>query len=187
MMYSYMLFLVLYQIALYTIGFTVIIMHKLAMWSCLATFFVCWKLLQRQGEEYWYGFLPFYNQYKMCEIAFGKNRGWFFIFLFIPIINFIFYPIYCNELRKKYNYDSLFTIGLILLPIVFLPILVFDEKHLNKMKKRKPLNTEKKNEEKKETEQTVEEDMSEENSETETTKKDILEKINEKIEEERNN
>lgn len=106
--------------------------NKLCILSCLTTFFTEWKMLENKDEEYWYGFIPFYNMYKMCEITFGEKNGWYCIFLFLPITNWIMYPIYCNELRKKYGYESLFTIGLILLPFVFLPILAFDEKDCEK-------------------------------------------------------
>lgn len=101
-------------------------LNLLTILSCITIFFVGWKVMERQNKPYWYGFIPFYNMYEMCEIAFGVGKGWFCILLFLPITNWIMYPIYCNKLREKYGYETLFTVGLILLPFVFLPILVFE-------------------------------------------------------------
>ena len=104
--------------------------HKLMILCCITTFFVEWKLLEERNEEYWYGFIPFYNMYKLCEIVFGKDKGWYCIWLFLPITSWIMYPIFCNELRKQYNYEPMFLVGLLFLPFIFLPILVFDKQNI---------------------------------------------------------
>lgn len=107
------------------------VLNLLSILSCLTTFFVGWKLIEKENKPYWYGFIPFYNMYEMCEIAFGIGKGILCLFLFFPITNWIMYPIYCNKLREKYDYEPLFGVGLLLLPFVFLPILAFDEKKDN--------------------------------------------------------
>lgn len=127
-MVTYMTSIFLFEIFIYLFFEICNIVNKLFLFSFFMIFIIGWKLMEKEKEEYWYGFIPFYNIYKLCEIVFGKNKGWYCILLFIPIVNLIMYPIYCNELRKHYEYEELFTVGLILLPIIFLPILAFDEK-----------------------------------------------------------
>ena len=164
-------------------------------------------MMERQNKPYWYGFIPFYNMYEMCEIAFGVGKGWFCILLFLPITNWIMYPIYCNKLREKYGYETLFTVGLILLPFVFLPILVFENeertiekenlRHISKMAnwyaneatKDKDKDKDKENENEKETreEQILNQtkEAVDESVEENQEKIDIVDKIQEKINEEK--
>ena len=178
--------IILFESIMFLIVITCNILHKLNILSCFTTFFTGWKLFENNNKEYWYGFIPFYNMYEMCEIAFGENKGWYCIGLFLPITSWFMYPIYCNELRKKYKYEPLFTIGLIFLPFVFLPILIFDnEENIEEIRKKSDNHISKManwiHEDTDETENTT-------NYQSEKIVKDIdIEKIQEKINQEKEN
>ena len=46
--------------------------------------------------------------------------------MFVPIVNIVFWIWSVNLLAKSFGKSEGFTIGLILLPIIFYPILAFD-------------------------------------------------------------
>lgn len=107
---------------------------------------VCnWKLFEEANEEGWKALIPFYNTYISCGIV-GLNKNWVWImvinalvsiaFSVIPIIGTllsvitmsinIYFAIILNISKARaFSKSDEFSIGLILLPVVFLPILAF--------------------------------------------------------------
>lgn len=83
-----------------------------------------WKVFEKAGKPGWAAIIPIYNVIVLLEII-GKPI-WWFILLLIPIVNFIFGIIMLNLLSKSFGKGVGFTIGLIFLPFIFVPLLAFD-------------------------------------------------------------
>jgi hypothetical protein len=82
-----------------------------------------WKVYEKAGKPGWACLIPFYNIYVLTKIA-GKP-GWWLLLLLIPGINIIFSIWLVNMVSKSFGKDEGFTVGLLLLGIVFWPILGF--------------------------------------------------------------
>ncbi len=100
------------------IGFIVIAL-------AIAVFMIAalWKIFEKAGEEGWKAIIPLYNCYVLLKIV-GKP-GWWLILFLIPIVNYVFIIWTYNMLSKSFGKDEGFTVGLVLLGIVFFPILGF--------------------------------------------------------------
>jgi len=89
--------------------------------------FVNWKLFEKAGKPGWAAIVPIYNIIVYLEIV--KMPIWWLILMLIPCVNFVAFSaigiIGSLRLAKAFGKDTGFAIGLILLPIVFLPLLVF--------------------------------------------------------------
>ncbi len=81
-----------------------------------------WKVFEKAGKPGWAAIIPIYNVLILLEIV-GKPWWWLLIMMFIPIANIIFAIWTVNLLSKSFGQGVGFTIGLLLLPIVFYPIL----------------------------------------------------------------
>jgi hypothetical protein len=82
-----------------------------------------WKVYEKAGKPGWACIIPIYNLIVMLEII-GKPIWWIFLFL-VPCVNIIFAIWTFNLLSKSFGQSEGFTIGLVLLPYVFFPILGF--------------------------------------------------------------
>jgi hypothetical protein len=82
-----------------------------------------WKVFTKAGQPGWAAIIPIYNIYIMTKIA-GKPGVWTLLCL-IPLINMIFVIWLYNMISKSFGKDEGFTVGLVLLGIVFWPILGF--------------------------------------------------------------
>ena len=82
-----------------------------------------WKIFEKAGKPGWAAIIPIYNIIVLLEIV-GKPTWWIILYL-IPLVNFVIAIIVINELSKKFGQGVGFTIGLILLPFIFYPILGF--------------------------------------------------------------
>jgi hypothetical protein len=56
-----------------------------------------------------------------------KKPIWWIILLMIPIVNFVVLILIFIELAKAFGKDGGYAVGLILLPVVFLPMLAFGD------------------------------------------------------------
>lgn len=82
-----------------------------------------WKMFEKAGQPGWAAIVPIYNYYIMTKIA-GKP-GYWTLLLLIPFFNLIFMIWLYNMISKSFGKDEGFTVGLVLLGIVFWPILGF--------------------------------------------------------------
>lgn len=82
-----------------------------------------WVLYSRCGKPGWACLIPIYNTIVLLDIV--KKPAWWFLLLLIPFINFIMFIIVMERLSKCFGHSSGFTIGLIFLPFIFVPILAF--------------------------------------------------------------
>jgi hypothetical protein len=82
-----------------------------------------WKMFVKAGQPGWAAIIPIYNIIVLLQIV-GRPL-WWFILLLIPCVNIIFLIIVMNDLSKSFGQGVGFTIGLILLGFIFIPILGF--------------------------------------------------------------
>jgi len=82
-----------------------------------------WKIYEKAGKPGWAAIIPIYNVIVLLEIV-GKPIWWIFLFI-IPCVNFVFLIWTVNLLSKSFGQSEGFTVGLLLLGIVFYPILGF--------------------------------------------------------------
>lgn len=85
-----------------------------------------WKIYTKAGKPGWASIVPIYNDIVLLEII-GKPTWWIVIFYFVPIANIVFRIMAINLLCKSFGKDTGYTIGIILLPIVFWPLLGFGD------------------------------------------------------------
>ncbi len=82
-----------------------------------------WRIFTKAGKPGWAAIIPVYNIIVWMEII-GKPVWWILLFL-IPCVNIIFVIWSVNLLSKSFGQGEGFTIGLLLLGIIFYPILAF--------------------------------------------------------------
>jgi len=97
-----------------------------------------WIIFTKAGKPGWAAIIPVYNAIVFVQVA-QKGLGWTLVLLlgwllmFIPILGWIAYPILMlvaviivySGLSKSFGQGAGFTVGLVLLSIVFIPILAF--------------------------------------------------------------
>ena len=90
---------------------------------------VKWKMYEKAGKPGWAAIIPFYNTYVLFELV--GMKGWYVFLAFIPFVGSIILAvmnIIANvKLAKCFGKSDGFAVGLVLLNIIFLPILAFDD------------------------------------------------------------
>lgn len=82
-----------------------------------------WKIYEKAGKPGWAAIIPIYNIIVLLEII-GKPVWWIVLYL-IPCVNIIFGIWTINLLSKSFGQGVGFTIGIIFLSFIFLPLLGF--------------------------------------------------------------
>lgn len=99
--------------------FVVILFIAVFMIVCM------WKIYTKAGQEGWACLIPIYNVIVYLKII---KKPWWWIFMFmIPFVNYVFLIWSTNLLSKRFGKNEGFTVGLLLLGIVFYPILAFGD------------------------------------------------------------
>lgn len=80
-----------------------------------------WRIFEKAGQPGWGAIVPIYNLYLLTVIA--QKPGWWTVMFFIPLANVVFGIMTMYEIAKRFGKDVGFTVGLILLSFVFIPIL----------------------------------------------------------------
>ena len=97
------------------------------MFVYIAVLILCivslWKVFSKAGQPGWASIVPIYNVLVLLKVA-GKPGWWFLLFL-IPLVNFVIAIIVTLALAERFGKGAGFGVGLLLLPIVFLPMLAF--------------------------------------------------------------
>lgn len=84
-----------------------------------------WKIFTKAGKPGWAAIVPIYNYIVMLEVV--KQPTWWIILLILPIINWIMAVVILHNLSKVFGQGIGFTLGLIFMPFVFLPLLAFGD------------------------------------------------------------
>lgn len=80
-----------------------------------------WKIFTKSGQEGWISIIPIYSAIVLLKIV-GKPWWWLFLMM-IPFAGIIFSIWTLNLLAKSFGKNEGFTIGMLLLPFIFFPIL----------------------------------------------------------------
>ena len=84
-----------------------------------------WKIFVKAGKPGWGAIVPLYNLYCMYSISFGN--GWLFLLTLVPCVNFVMLIIMYVKLAQAFGKGGGFAVGLIFLPVIFLPMLGFGD------------------------------------------------------------
>lgn len=90
----------------------------------ILTFIAKWKIYEKANQKGYKSIIPIYDYITLLKIT--ELPNWYGIVVLIPILN-VFILIHTNtRLSKKFGLGIGFGIGLTFLPIIFYPILAFD-------------------------------------------------------------
>lgn len=84
-----------------------------------------WKIFTKAGQPGWASIVPIYNIIVLLKIV--NKPVWWLVLMLIPVVNFVIAIIVLNALSKSFGKGVGFTIGLLLLGIVFYPMLAFGD------------------------------------------------------------
>lgn len=84
-----------------------------------------WTLYKKANKPGWAAIVPIYNTLTLLEII---RKPWWWLFLvMIPGVGIIWGIWATNLFVKSFGKDEGFTMGVLLLPVVFYPILAFSK------------------------------------------------------------
>jgi len=108
-------------------GFSALGFIPLIIILAIAVFVIAgmWKIFTKAGKPGWAVIIPIYNYIVMCEIV-GKPI-WWFLLMICPCINFIFVIWVWNLVCKSFGKSEGYTVGVVLLPFIFVPMLGFGD------------------------------------------------------------
>lgn len=84
-----------------------------------------WTIFTKAGKPGWASLIPIYNIIVLLEIV-GKPWWWIFL-MALPVVSVIFSIWALNLLSKSFGKSEGFTVGLLLLGIIFFPMLAFGD------------------------------------------------------------
>jgi hypothetical protein len=93
---------------------------------------VCqWKVYAKAGQPGWACIVPIYNLIVLLQIV--NKPVWWIILMLIPIVNIVIIIIVLHRLSLSFGKGGGFTLGLLLLNIIFWAILAFDNSVYKKL------------------------------------------------------
>lgn len=101
------------------------------IWFLLVVFIIVsfWILFTKAGQPGWAILIPIYNIIVLLEVA---KKPWWWIFLFlIPVVNLVIAIMMYHAISLNFGKGAGFTVGIIFLPIIFIPILAFGDAKYN--------------------------------------------------------
>jgi hypothetical protein len=95
------------------------------IWVIVMLFLIAseWKIFTKAGKPGWAILIPIYNIIVFLQIV--GRPVWWIILLLIPVVNFIILIILVNDLSKSFGKGVGYTLGLLFLGIIFVPLLGF--------------------------------------------------------------
>ena len=95
------------------------------IWVIVMLFLIAseWKIFTKAGKPGWAILIPIYNIIVFLQIV--GRPVWWIILLLIPVVNFIILIILVNDLSKSFGKGVGYTLGLLFLGILFVPLLGF--------------------------------------------------------------
>ena len=80
-----------------------------------------WRIFSKAGRPGILAIIPIVSTFVLLSIV-GRPLWWFVLFL-IPVVNIVMAIIVYNDLSKSFGHGAGFTVGLVLLPEIFIPVL----------------------------------------------------------------
>lgn len=90
----------------------------------IATLYTWWNLNKKLNRKTWYCLVPIYNILCLSKDILGKKI--YCLLLVTPPTSYVFFMFLFYKLGKKFNKNTIFIICLIFMPIIFVPIIAFD-------------------------------------------------------------
>lgn len=84
-----------------------------------------WRVFTKAGQPGFLAIIPIVNIFILIQIA-GKP-WWWFLLLLIPFVNFVIIILVWHGVSTNFGKGAGFTIGLLLLSPIFLPLLAFGD------------------------------------------------------------
>ena len=91
-----------------------------------------WIVFKKAGQPGWAAIIPIFNFLVILRVA-SKPWWWVFSILLViipiagPILFLVVWILICNGISKNFGQSTGFTVGLVLLSVVFIPILAFGD------------------------------------------------------------
>jgi hypothetical protein len=82
-----------------------------------------WKVFTKAGKPGWAAIIPIYNTYVMLQIV--GRPWWWLLLMLIPFVNIVVAIIVTHDLSKSFGKTVGWTVGMVLLPFIFYPMLAF--------------------------------------------------------------
>jgi len=82
-----------------------------------------WKMFEKAGQKGWCAIVPILNIIVLLKVV-HKELWWIILFI-IPCVSIIAWIIVAFDVAKAYGKGAGYGLGVIILPIIFLPILGF--------------------------------------------------------------
>lgn len=85
-----------------------------------------WKIFTKCDEAGWKSIIPIYNMWIEMKLFWGEPCVLpFILLLFVPVANMVVAIMLTVKMARSFGKSGGFAVGLILLPIIFIPILAF--------------------------------------------------------------
>ena len=115
-----------HSLLLYIFKLNYLIMGLIIPLAIIALFIASlWVIFTKAGKPGWASIVPIYNTIVLLEIA-GKPWWWIFGFM-VPVVNLVVIIMVYHIISTSFGKSSGYTVGMILLPFVFLPMLAFSD------------------------------------------------------------
>ena len=82
-----------------------------------------WKVYEKAGEAGWKSLVPIYQYFVLMKIV--GRPWWWMLLLCVPVVSMVVLVVVMNDLSKSFGHGTGFTVGLLLVPFVFIPMLAF--------------------------------------------------------------
>lgn len=105
------------------LGIMVVVFYLALIVFILLTYYKIYKKAGR--NDAWAAFIPIYGTIVRMDII--KQPWWRFLLYLIPLAGLYFAIVDINRLSKFFGKDESFTVGLVLLSVIFFPILAFGD------------------------------------------------------------
>ena len=95
------------------------------VWLAVMVFYIAamWKVFVKAGQPGWAAIVPIYNCVVLLQIA-GKPV-WWILLLLIPFVNIVVAIMMWHAISTNFGKGVGFTLGLIFLGFIFIPILAW--------------------------------------------------------------
>ena len=106
----------------------------LIVWLAIMVFMIVswWIVFKKAGQPGWAILIPIFNFLVILRVA---EKPWWWVFAILlaiipiagPILFLVVWILICNAISKNFGQGAGFTVGLVLLSVVFVPILAFGD------------------------------------------------------------
>jgi len=84
-----------------------------------------WKMFEKADQPGWGAIIPIYNTYLLLKVA--ERPGWWLLGFIVPLLNIVVIAIVFNDISKNFGKGIGYTLGLLFLTFVFMPLLGFGD------------------------------------------------------------